>query len=345
MTGLPQVRADVSRATDCVGWAWTALDPLLVDGVTDPAACLPFVEPETRTFYWELHFQQQRLTRIDFLHRPALVRTERAGASTARDPIVDRLTSWYAASETARKYCDPSVWLELDGPIGAARDGREQGISICVDPRLGRPDAPEVPAATSTELGEIFTGLERACDATKTRAGRVAEIQRAVAEAGGTLRHVSIMRGRPGQPVKIYAAIPKATHPSFLDAIDWPGDRAAATRLAENVCAESQRVNIDLLIDEALAPRIGYEIFSDPSPAADPRRTAATERAIALGLITRGMAEALRRWPGKGRRLFGNDQWPTTVQRWLDLKFVSLGANELELKSYLGFRLCRGIFR
>jgi hypothetical protein len=344
MTGLPQVQADVSRATDCVGWAWTAVDPLLVDGVTDPVACLPFIEPETRTFYWELHFQEQRLTRIDFLHRPALV-TERAGESTARDPIVDRLACWYATSETARKYCHPSVWLELDGPISAARDGHEQGVSICVDPRFGRPDAPEVPAATSTELSALFTGLEQACGTASTRAGRVAEMQQAVCQAGGTLRHVSIMRGRPGQPVKIYAAIPKATFPTFLDAIDWPGDRAAATHLAGDVCAESQRVNIDLLIDEALAPRIGYEIFYDPSPAVDPQRTTATERAVALGIITRGMAEALRLWVGKARRPFGIDQWPTTVQRWLDLKFVSLGANDLELKAYLGFRLCRGIFR
>jgi hypothetical protein len=77
----------------------------------------------------------------------------------------------------------------------------------------------------------------------------------------------------------------------------------------------------------------------------DPQRTTATERAVALGIITRGMAEALRLWVGKARRPFGIDQWPTTVQRWLDLKFVSLGANDLELKAYLGFRLCRGIFR
>src|SRR5262245_47439257 len=121
MTGLPHDRADVRRATDCVAWAWTALDRALVDDVTDPAACLPFIDLDTKTFYWELHFEAQRLARIDFLHRPGLASVEPAGAAGPHDPIVERLASWYATNEAARATCHPSVWLELDGPIVAER--------------------------------------------------------------------------------------------------------------------------------------------------------------------------------------------------------------------------------
>jgi len=344
MGGVAQERVGFSREADCVAWAWTALDPALVDAITDPAACLPLIRPETTMFYWELHFQEQRLARVDFLHRPPLDAVELAGEAGPSDPIVERLASWYATNAAARAHCNPSVWLELDGPIIAERGERAQGVSVCVDPQFDRRGGPELPGPSPDALTELFTGLEQACDTATSRARVVAEIQSAIGAAGGKLRHVSIMRGRAGQPVKIYTAIPKPSFPAFLEAIEWPGDRAAAARLAGQVCAESKRVNIDLLIDEALSPRIGFEIFSDPNPPADPTRAAATELAVSLGLISPPVVDGLRRWVGNVRRPFGSDAWPTTVQRWFDLKFVDLGAGGLELKAYLGFRLCEGIF-
>src|SRR4051812_13376875 len=98
MTALPHERPFSSRAADCVAWAWAGLDRALVDEQTDPSACLPFVHPETTTFYWELHFREQRLTGIDFLHRPALVSSEPAGERVLPDPILGRLASWYATN-------------------------------------------------------------------------------------------------------------------------------------------------------------------------------------------------------------------------------------------------------
>ena len=108
----------VGRAEDLVSWSWSAVDRTLADDVTDPQACLPFVHPDTTTFYWELHFQARRLTRVDFLHRPALLRP--AGEAVTPDPIVGRLVSWYEANAVVRRNCHRSVWLELDGPIDKA---------------------------------------------------------------------------------------------------------------------------------------------------------------------------------------------------------------------------------
>jgi hypothetical protein len=334
----------VSRAADCVAWAWTVLDEALVDGLTDPVACSPFIQPDTTTFYWELHFRDGHLQGIDFLHRPALVSTESAGEAPLADPILQRLSSWYATSDAAREHCHPSVWLELDGPLTAERGAREQGVSVCVDRTFGGRGGAEAPVLTADALTELFAGLEGACGAGRSRAPDVAKTQQAVAAAGGRMRHVSIMRGRTGRPVKIYAALPKSRFSTFLEAIDWPGDRAEASGLAAAACAESRRVNVDLLIDDGLSERIGFEVFSDPSPAEDVERGAALERALAQGLVSERVVEGLRRWIGTTRRPFGNDQWPTTVQRWFDLKFVNLGAGALELKAYLGFRMCRGIF-
>ena len=191
----------------------------------------------------------------------------------------------------------------------------------------------------------MFETFEHACGGKTARSFSVADLLRAVRDAGGRTRHVSIMRGRAGQPAKVYAAVPKSAFPSFLGAVGWPGDHLEAARLANLVCAESERVNVDLQIDDRLSERIVFELFSDPSPTEDINRSSATERAFDLGLVSRRQIEGLRRWAGTSRLLLGADQWPTTIRRWFDLKFVALGAGRLELKAYLGFRMCEGIFR
>lgn len=340
MIGSSQERTGASRVGNCVGWAWQELDRALVDERTDPGSCLPFIHPETRYFYWELHFRRQALAGIDLLHRLPLASKERAGEGSLRDPVAGRLTSWYANSQAARRFCDPSAWLEMDGPLVPHRGAREQGVSICVDPGVGDPRGAAVPGAPSEALAEIFTGLERVCGVAGTRTLLVNRIHGAVTARHGKLRHVSIMRGRPGQPVKLYAAVPKEGFPGLLDDIGWPGDRAEAARLAEQACADSQRVNVDLVLDgEALSSRIGFEVFSDPSPVGDLRRTAATKRALSMGLVSPEVVEGLRRWVGPFRPQVGEDRQRTVVLRWLDLKFVSHGQGELELKAYLGFRM------
>lgn len=333
----------VDRAEDLVSWSWSAVDRTLADDVIDPKACIPFVHPDTTTFYWELHFQARRLTRVDFLHRPALLRP--AGEAVTPDPIVGRLVSWYEANEVVRRNCHRSVWLELDGPIDGRREAPPQGVSVCVDPRFGGGHSGDQPDPPLAALIEVFETFERACGGKTARSFSVADLLQAVRGAGGRTRHVSVMRGRPGQPAKIYAAVPKPALPSLLGALGWPGDLLEAVHLANVVCAESERVNIDLQIDDRLSERIGFELFSDPSSAADINRLSATEHAFELGLVSRRQIEGLRRWPGTSRLLLGADQWPTTIRRWFDLKFVALGAGRLELKAYLGFRMCEGIFR
>src|SRR5450432_1375393 len=165
MAELLKERTGLNNASECVDWSWTTVDRALADDFTDPTACLPFIHPDTTTFYWELHFRKGQLAGVDFLHRPALVAKGLAGAFQPPDQILERLVSWYTVNEAARKYCHPSVWLELDGPIVTARGARKQGVSVCIDPRFGRRDAATVPPPSSSALIDLFTGLERACGA------------------------------------------------------------------------------------------------------------------------------------------------------------------------------------
>jgi len=116
------------------------------------------------------------------------------------------------------------------------------------------------------------------------------------------------MRGRPGAPRKVYAAIPKPAFEQFLRRIDWPGDVGHATLLAEAVCKESRLVNCDLQFTDEPASRIGFELFFDPSPRVDPWRRAATRLALERGLLSVEVIAALESWVGLSRKQLGNER-------------------------------------
>lgn len=331
-----------ARLADLITWSWGRLDPVLLDPASDPAVVLPYLHESAVMFYWELHFQNGRRTRTDFLHRTPLDGGEAGLPCESPDPIVTRLSSWHEDHET-RQLCHPSAWLEIDGPLDAAATVRPQGVSVCLDPDIGTGRRHAI-ALPPDSLLRVFAGLQRACGASARGARALMRVNEAVRSAGGTLRHLSIMRGRGGCPAKIYAAVPKPSLAAFLTQAGWPGDRAEAEKLATLVCADSERVNLDLQLEDDLRPRIGFELFFDPSPAPDPLRRTATSLAQRLGALTAAQVAGLERWVQPSRRCLGNDTWPTRIQRWFDLKFVSSPEQPLEVKGYLGLRLCQGIF-
>jgi hypothetical protein len=268
----------------------------------------------------------------------------RAGARASPDPILAKLRAWYATPGTP-EICHPTTWLELDGPIGSTPSGRQQGVSVCLDRNIdtSRSGDPLTLAHPEANVLALFTRLHAACGTAPRGLAALARIRRAAFERGGVLRHLSIMRGRRGSPAKVYVSVPKPGLASFLDAAGWPGDVKAACELAQAACTESARINLDLEMGEAIAPRIGFELFFDPSPARDPYRRSATRLATALGHISPDQVKGLESWVGDARKRLGNDAWPTRIQCWFDLKFV-LRPDGGELKCYLGFRLCQGIF-
>lgn len=323
---------------DIIQWSSTAIESSLLEGAQlDGRSFVPFVSPETRWFYWELHFSETRPIRVDFLHRPSLVTSRANSAFTSPDPILRQLVDWYATSDTSL-HCHDSAWLELDGPLRSEREIL-QGVSICLEPDIGRrvPGAPRNRWSTPTVV-DTFRRLQRSCGVAQQGAETLATVHRALDATGGSTRHLSVMRGRPGTPAKIYAALPKGRLAELLSAIAWPGPHDAALQLADLACADSQLANVDLSFEDALLPRIAYEHFFDPSPAHDPARRRATSLAESLGLLSKAQANALGRWAGSFRLSFDGNTSETKVFRWFDLKFV-LSPEGLEFKAYLGFRL------
>lgn len=332
------------RLSDVIAWSWAELHPELAPPGENPVAALPSVDPETTTFYWELHFQNGRVLRADFLHRPSLISDGAAGEDRSFDPILPRLRAWYQASALARTHVHDTVWLEADGPLVDRPRDRPQGVSVCLDPTFGQSEPPDRPPLEPDALAQLYAQFEAVCGC---RAGRAADLLRvhgAVSAAGGELRHISIMRGRPRQPLKVYAAVPKPSLPALLSDLEWAGDRERARACGERVAASSRWMNIDLLVDDGIAPRIGFELFSDPSAATDFFRSGSLELAVELRLMTREQAAGLRTWVGRFRRRFASEAWPTAVRRWFDMKFVQLESGEIELKTYLGFRLQPSVF-
>jgi hypothetical protein len=339
----PAREAAQASQRDFIAWSWAFVDRELLDPSTDPSGVLPFLDVETDEIYWELHFQRARLTRTDFLHRAKLVGGNDAPASA--DPVVGALRAWFADADT-RARCHPTAWLELDGPLGSPPLERRQGVSVCLDRHIGTPAAndPLALAHPVANVLAIWSRLQRACGEPPRSSPALRRAWTAAVAHGGGTRHLSIMRGRPGSPGKMYVALPKSTFKRWLFDIEWPGDVEGSVSLGNDVCAASVRVNVDLELAPNLTPRIGFEIFGDPEPGRDPQRSGALEIARSLGLISTRQVAALQRWSGVVRKRLGGDVWPTTLQRWLDLKFV-LNANEdVELKAYLGFRRHQGIF-
>ena len=273
-----------ARLVDLVTWSRGRLDPVLSGTTTDPSIVAPYLHEDAVTFYWELHFQEGRLTRTDFLHRAPLRGREVTSVCRSPDPIVPRLSTWHADEETAQR-CHPSAWLELDGPLAAGATIRPQGVSVCLDPDIGTGRC-RSPAPTTASVLHVFAALQRACGGDARGASAVRRVHEAAHAAGGTLRHLSIMRGRAGHPAKIYATVPQGALSEFLAEAGWPGNRAEAEQLATLVCRESEGANVNLLLEDDLAPRIGFELFSDPSPARDPLRRAATALARHLGALS-----------------------------------------------------------
>ncbi|HEY0467013.1 MAG TPA: hypothetical protein VGC79_22580 [Polyangiaceae bacterium] len=334
----------LERLHDLIAWSWGALTPELKDGRTDPTFVFPYLASQANTFYFELHFEDARVVRTDFLQQAPL----NPGASVANpsvDPILASMSRWYAGGDTAAR-CHHTTWLELDGPLQDSGADRRQGVSVCLDPHFGTPaeEDPLLYARSASHLVSVFERLQQACAATPQGAPVLGRASDAAVTSGGLVRHVSVMRGRPGAPSKLYASLTKPTFPRFLRDIAWPGDLSEAERFAGVVCTESKRVNCDLEFTNQLTERIGFEIFNDPSPAFDLRRRAATDRALAMGLISTVQVAGLESWVGLFRKQLGNQRWPTRIQRWFDVKFVIHPGGRREFKAYLGFRLREGIF-
>lgn len=322
---------------DILCWSASSIDDVLLEAPFNPRAVIPFVAPGTSWFYWELHFQDRRATRTDFLHRSSLKRGVSWDGFFSPDPILGRLREWYFNEPAVRHYHD-TAWLEIDGPLKPGR-ALKQGVSVCLEPDIGNRvngDAPLRP--TPQTVVDSFCRLQAACGQPPQGAQVLGAVHSALESAGGHGRHLSVMRGRSGSPAKVYAALPHGSLPELLATIAWPGDRAAACQLAELACAESGRLNIDLSFQADLLPRIAFEHFFDPSPARDPSRRAATSLACSLGLLSPPQAAALAGWVGSFRVKRGNAP-AIRVVRWFDLKFV-LSPEGLEFKAYLGFRTC-----
>jgi hypothetical protein len=325
-----------------VEWSWQHLAPELKDGRTEPRFVFPYLHPSAFAFYWELHFERARLLRTDFLQRIPLSGGEAEADAPVEDPIIAPLRAWYAGGDTARS-CHDTAWLELDGPLDATGEPRRQGVSVCLDPQFGATDRDSGVVPIAAGAVGAFERLLEVCGADRKRSALLGPISDAAMKLGGSVRHVSVMRGRAGAPCKMYATLPKAAFREFLTSIPWPGDVGAALALAELACAESERIHCDLEFSETVSGRIGFELFSDPPPELDPFRRRTTFTAFDVGLLSRPQAEALETWVGSSRKVLENQRWPTPMQRWLDAKFVHHPGGRRELKLYLGFCSHRGI--
>jgi len=335
---------DRARVRDLIAWAWAGLDDDLLQPGLDPSGVLPLVAPDTREFYWEVHFEAGRPTRLDFLHRATLQRSARSFAACP-DPVLEDLRRWYEQDEVAARF-HPSVWLEVDGPLRGERPGWSQGVSVCLDRYIGTPRAHDVatlavPAVRTLPLAE---SLWSACGASRYPSRPLERAIGAAVAHGGFVRHLSVMRGRQGCPGKVYASLPKSALREFLRDVGWPGSIEGANSLAALVCSESARVNLDLEMREEITERIGFELFGDPDASTDPRRGLPLERARSCELIGTAQVAALQRWASSEARCLGTDLWPSRLTRRLDLKFVLHAQHRLELKAYLGFAANQGIF-
>lgn len=185
-----------------------------------------------------------------------------------------------------------------------------------------------------------------------------AALDRVVAAAPreARLAHVAIMRGRPGDPVRVgIDAIRLHDLARFLDEAGWPGDGASdIVALARGVLDRADAVVVTLdLADGRLLPGLGLECFFHRRELLDPRWPGLLEHLVAGGLADAAKARALLSWPGSVTP--GDAQtWPddlivrdlgepdlAVVERRVNHVKLTWSSGAVETKAYFGWGLVR----
>jgi len=232
----------------------------------------------------------------------------------------------------------PLLWLEYDD-VGNAVGTLEPSICVCIEPQYL--DYATTAASSPDTWHRTVDAIDGLGMFSESEAGAAAALHTWVdaLPSSGAPIHVSVMRGRPSAPVKLYLRVGAADAARYLTRIGWHGRHEGAERVFAWQAQRVTDVYLDLTLEQGEpAPRLGLAF---PCP----RRGTRFQRDVLweLGACVLPPDEledvwrAGMRWVDGTSALACAGEWPWILHRWIDQKLV-LDHTATQLKLYLGCR-------
>ncbi len=261
---------------------------------------------------------------------------------------------WRAAQSIARAWQEPGSLL-----AGAIR---ELWLEV---------DLPNAPQSLSTLAPSLFVSFQRhgseeeqeariraAISLLSERPGPVITAAAAwgrALPAGAWISHLGAMLGREPQGMRIHLSdLPQDELETALEAIGWPGDRAAVSDLAGELFEIVDSIIFCLEVGSTISPKLGLECVLLGSSHPDRRLPWLLDQLVTKGLCTPAKRDSLLAWPGK---LFPGEMqmpWPDELivagllkpghqlgflhRRWSHVKLTWQPAGAVTAKAYFGFQ-------
>lgn len=265
---------------------------------------------------------------------------DQGGGAWAGGGLTGFLRDWAADEDGLQDRFD-QLYLEWDAPTDGAGP-HLPALFLASDLRF---EAADSRAARRDTLRRVVAGLCNAQD------GRLSDALFAVVDGPVSIGHVGVMSGRSNAIRVNYRGIGPADLPGLLGRLGWPGNVAAVSGHFAALVEAADRVTVGVdLVDGALQPSIGLEIFCDhPLPSARWDRIldhlcrhdlCAAEKRVALGEVEATIAvdDADRPWPAawilptiRGPR----DAWPMVRCHVSHLKLAIAADGVAQAKAYI----------
>ncbi|MBA73885.1 MAG: hypothetical protein CMO30_01140 [Tistrella sp.] len=183
---------------------------------------------------------------------------DQGGGAWAGGGLTGFLRSWAAEEDGLQDRFD-QLYLEWDAPTDGAGP-HLPALFLASDLRF---EAAESRSARRDALRRVVARLCQAQDAP------LSDTLFDVVAGPVSISHIGVMSGR-GNAIRVnYRGISPADLPGLLGRLGWPGDVAAVSGHFAALVDAADRVTVGLdLVDGALRPSIGFEIFCDhPLPS------------------------------------------------------------------------------
>lgn len=224
--------------------------------------------------------------------RVAAALTDPAGASVLT-PLAPLLGAWSAPADP-HLAAIRVVWFEWDAPFR-----RPAPLAFpSVDARFWAP-GPRPP--------RLLDPIELALAGHRAAHGRGAPPERALLRRivdalgpDGRLLSATRLTARGAAATRLFLSLPPGAVLPFLDAIEWPGDRARVARWLPRVVPPWEPAFLQLEVDARVLPYLAIEPRQSAGAPAELRERAATLAALVdAGLAAPERADAVLAWVGQ----------------------------------------------
>lgn len=302
------------------------------------------------SLYIECRLGGQRPSPTDLLVAIASCDSEALERSLRRagdlDSVAQFCSAWNHPDSLVYHHAS-AIWLEFDDVVGWDA-ARPPSFSTCLIPGYGDSRDPLRKAAdpdAELELMSAVIAAARGEPPSQHERDNLIRLSQALPDAGRFI-HLSVMSGRPQQPIKLYGVLPRGQIYGYLREAGWRGPMEELRAVVEGLCPPERvgdELYVDLTVhdfDAPLGSRIGF-VFSPQhlrrSSEADAERGPLLASLVARNLCTPAQSRELRRWPQRYKiRERKYDDGPVMVNRWLDIKVVWERGHPLAAKAYLG---------